>query len=61
MRTDRERIYQLVFALSSARDHLVYCGYGDAWERECAKEQSLEDLIERTLKREQKVVDSISC
>ena len=60
MKSDRERIYQLVHALKEARDHLVYCGYGDPWERECAKEGGLEDLIEKTLEGEKAIVDSIS-
>lgn len=60
MKTDRERIYQLVHALSEARDHLDYCGYGDKWERECAKESGLQELIEDTLEEEMEIVDSIS-
>lgn len=27
---------QLLDALEAAKSHLEYCGYGDAWERECA-------------------------
>jgi hypothetical protein len=29
-------IERLTEALQAAYDHLEYCGYGDAWERECA-------------------------
>jgi hypothetical protein len=32
--TDLER--ELLEALKEAKGHLEYCGYGDAWERECA-------------------------
>ena len=39
-------------ALSAASDHLDYCGYGDQWERECAVEQGLEQLISEALKDE---------
>lgn len=36
-------------ALSDAKDHLDYCGWGDKWERECAKEQKLEPKIDAAL------------
>lgn len=36
-------------ALEAARDHLEYCGYGDAWERECAEARDLSGKIERAL------------
>jgi hypothetical protein len=32
-------------ALQSASQHLDYCGYGDKWERECAKEEGLRDKV----------------
>lgn len=31
----------LVDLLDEARRHLEYCGYGDAWERECAEHAEL--------------------
>lgn len=34
-------IKQSAVALKDAWDHLDYCGYGDSWERGCAKEQGL--------------------
>ena len=37
---------KLLKALIAARDHLDYCGYGDAWEREGAKAQKLPEQIE---------------
>jgi hypothetical protein len=36
-------------ALQLASDHLDYCGYGDSWERECAKEQKLDEQIAAAL------------
>lgn len=36
---------QLFDALTDASSHLEYCGYGDKWERECAREQKLEEKI----------------
>ncbi len=35
-----EVIETLVAALKAAQEHLEYCGYGDAWERECAGDLS---------------------
>lgn len=39
----------LVEALRAASEHLDYCGYGDKWERECAKEAKLEKKISDAL------------
>jgi len=36
-------------ALEAARDHLEFCGYGDAYERECAEAQGLSNQIDRAL------------
>lgn len=36
-------------ALQLASDHLDYCGYGDAWERECAEAAGLEKTISDAL------------
>lgn len=35
--------------LRDAAEHLNYCGYGDKWERECAKEGKLQERIESAL------------
>lgn len=43
-------VTQLADALVAARDHLNYCGYGDNWERECAREEKLEEKIEAAIK-----------
>lgn len=36
-------------ALEAASEHLDYCGYGDSWERECAREAKLPEQIEAAL------------
>ncbi len=41
---------QLVKALKLAQSQLEYCGYGDAWERECAEEADVEGKIDEALK-----------
>lgn len=40
---------QLYEALKAAKEHLDYCGYGDSWERECARAQKLEEKIDEAL------------
>lgn len=40
----------LAEALIAASDHLDYCGYGDNWENECARESGLEEQIEAAIK-----------
>lgn len=40
---------QLYDALNDAHAHLEYCGYGDKWERECAKEAQLEQKIQAAI------------
>lgn len=42
-------VRQLVEALSKSKDHLEYCGYGDRWERECARDSKLAEKIEAAL------------
>ena len=42
---DIDLIKMLGEALSAAQDHLDYCGYGDSWERECAKQAKLPEQI----------------
>ena len=48
---DKQKIQVLREALLAAEDHLSYCGYGDSWERECAREQKLPEKIEAALKQ----------
>ena len=36
-------------ALRAAEQHLEYCGYGDKWERECAKSAKLPEQIANAL------------
>lgn len=45
----KEVLQQTLDALIAARDHLDYCGYGDSWERECARTQGLEEKLETAI------------
>jgi len=47
MREDLPKM--LAEALRDAADHLEYCGYGDRWERECARDAGLPKKIEEAL------------
>lgn len=38
-------------ALNAAQQHLDYIGYGDDYERECAREAKLEEQINAALQR----------
>lgn len=49
LKSDAEKIKILHKALTAAKGHLEYCGYGDKWERECAKESKLEEQIKEAL------------
>lgn len=42
---------ELQKVLADASAHLDFCGYGDKWERECARESKLEERIEAVLTR----------
>jgi len=46
-----ELIDVLGSALTEASEHLDYCGYGDAWERECADSESLPGKIETAVEK----------
>lgn len=41
----------LLEALQASLQHHEYCGWGDEWERGCAREQKLQDKIEAAVKR----------
>ncbi len=43
------RIAQLKDALEEAEDHLEYCGWGDSYERECARNEKLPEKIREAL------------
>jgi len=42
----KEMIKLIGETLILAQEHLDYCGYGDSYERECARESKLEDKID---------------
>lgn len=42
---------EAVDMLKEAHDHLEYCGYGDKWERECAREDKLDERIVSVLQK----------
>lgn len=42
---------ELLFALEKAWEHLEYCGYGDKWERECAEEDKIQEIIKGAIVR----------
>jgi hypothetical protein len=44
-------------ALQEASNHLDYCGYGDNWERECAREDKLEEHITTALEQAHKILE----
>jgi hypothetical protein len=53
-----ERIMEdLVAALQAAKDHLNYIRWGDSWERECAKAQGLEEIINKALESASRLPD----
>ena len=45
LRRLHEMNQELLEALQQAEDHLEYTGWGDSWERECAREAKLPELI----------------
>ena len=46
-------------ALHAAKAHLDWCGYGDKWERECARHQKLPELIDSTLAATDSGLDAV--
>lgn len=56
---DNALVKQLYEALQAASEHLDYCGYGDSWERECARESKLEEKIAAALKAAEAVVNEL--
>lgn len=47
--TKDEVIEQLLSALEAAKDHLEWCGYGDSYERDCAREAGLPGKIDSAI------------
>lgn len=44
-----ESMKEIAEALQAAVEHLDYCGYGDSYERECAREDKLPEKLEAAL------------
>ena len=42
---DIDYIEILEDCLIAAENHLDYCGYGDSWERKCAREDNLQNRL----------------
>ncbi len=40
---------ELLSALILAEEHLEYCGYGDSWESECARDSGLAKTITKAI------------
>lgn len=51
-----EEYKQLALLFQEARSHLEYCGYGDNWERECAKEDKLPERLEKMATRIEQIL-----
>jgi hypothetical protein len=45
MKTEKEIIIELLNALILAEEHLDWCGWGDTYERECARNDKLPEVI----------------
>lgn len=48
---------KLAKLFQEALAHLEYCGYGDSYERECAREDKLPERLERMEKRINKILE----
>lgn len=46
----QEEIATLKALLKESYDHHEYCGWGDSWERECARDSDLPGRIQEALK-----------
>lgn len=49
--TPQDIIQNLLVALKAAKEHLEYTSYGDSWERECAGEAQLAELLNFIMER----------
>ena len=49
IKVNKHAAIDLLIALKAAKEHLDYCGYGDSWERECAEESKLEEMIDTAI------------
>jgi len=55
---DKKLINTLYEALRDAEQHLEYCGYGDRYERECARDEKLPEKIRKALELVELGVDA---
>lgn len=51
-----EEYKQLALLFLEASAHLGYCGFGDEWERECAKEDKLPQRLEKMATRIEQIL-----
>lgn len=49
-----EDFENVLFALFAAQNHLDYCGYGDNYERDCARSDKLPELIDQIIEKMRK-------
>lgn len=47
--TERRLIKLLRDALKESKEHHVYCGWGDSWERDCANSARLPEKVDEAL------------
>lgn len=52
-----EEYIKLAKLFQEAASHLDYCGYGDEYERSCAKDDKLPQRIERMRSRIDKILE----
>lgn len=54
----KARLKEAVVMLDEAHKHLEYCGYGDAYERECARDEKLDQRITAVLENNSEFLEA---
>jgi hypothetical protein len=49
---------EAIVTLSKAHKHLEYCGYGDEWERNCARDSKLDECIITVLEKNNELLEA---
>ena len=55
----KKTIQQMVNALNKSLDHHEYCGWGDSWERECAKHHKLPEQIKDAIAQGEQAMEEL--
>jgi hypothetical protein len=60
MEIERVELTTIMYALEQAKQFLDWIGYGDSYEKDCAKTEKLEETLERAIEIGNEALEEIT-